>query len=240
MKISPILASILAISMLLSSTVTAFASGKNVTDTSNVAPPKISAEEQKVNDNRVILIDKMKPYVSLNPVTKQYEFKVTTKNKLTESNINEANALIDIANEKIRDAISKNMTLMVTPENTLKGTLSANTGDIQPLSINTGEYWDYEFCYWGERVFLHHNLVVNLRNYKTTILGSYTAFTSLTLRQALVYIGMVSSYWIGVICLCFAGYAAYTYERICASDVGYGVYCDSYYGINLWEVYSAW
>lgn len=242
MKFRSILTAILAIAVTLSSTTATFASTNN--NTSNGAP-KISVNEQKAIDNRVILIAKMEPYVSLNLVTKQYEFKLTTKNNLTKSEINEATGLIAIANEKIRDAINQNITLTVTPEKTLRGTSNTNSGSIQPLNtnivvgdINTDNYWDYDFLYWGERVYLHNNFVNDLHAWGNSIIYGI-GITAAGMETALVGLGMTAP-WALTIVAFFGGNAVYTYDRIVNYNTGHGVFCDSYYGMNYWKVYSAW
>lgn len=238
MKIKSILTSVLVISMLLSSTTAAFASGNNVTNNSNYS--KISAKDQKSIDERKILIDKMNPYVLLDPETKQYELKVTAENDFTKSEIKEVNKLIDISNKTIREAIKNNETLTVTPQNTVKGTpnTSADNGEIQASYINTSLYWDYEFCWWGERIFLHNNLVNDLGDWGNTVLGG-VGITAVGLNNALVSLGL-SGNWAAFVCALYAGAVAYVYDSIQNDNNGYGVYCDSFYGINYWDIYAAW
>lgn len=175
--------------------------------------------------------------------------KILSKNELNLINEAVKSANMGIADTKKQLQGQSSIVTTSTGKSVVFSSYESNTStsgsDISVKAINPAKYYDYEFCWWGVRIYLSHWLLTNLKSYADTWkYGSVvTGAVVLAILTRLGVGGVIAAVVGGIVTVG----GVYAYERIMACDRGMGTYIDvSYFtfynqglGIALSNIKSA-
>lgn len=178
-------------------------------------------EEQKKNE----FIQKVTPYVYLNHNTEKFQLKKSAVQKLTSKEIKKAKKIISNTNGEVKEYRSD---LKVSGDKFISNQTAPSKG-MSTYAINKKENFDWEFTWWGLKVYWSHKFVNKLKS-NLILYGSATAALNATIGYFLSPPGWVTSLVTAV-----AGIGVWTFIK---QDKGCGVYLDCYvYVPSRW--YSA-
>lgn len=178
--------------------------------TTNFASAESISQEEQYNE----LITKATPYVYLDKKTESFKIQKDGKIHLTKEELAEVENIINSSNEQVKLyrsdlEISGNKFIPKTEDN----------GDIQTLSINKKNDFDWDFTWWGLQVYWSHAFVETLKK-NIVLYGAGTAALNATIAYYISPPGWVTSLVAAV-----AGVGVWAFIQ---QDKGCGVYLDCY------------
>jgi hypothetical protein len=181
---------------------------------------KSSSEEQSIEG----LISKADPFVYLDYKSEKFKIKKEANNVLTKVEIGKVEEIIKDTNMQI----SKYRSDLIIDGNKFVAKIESN-GDLQTYSIDKSKNFDWEFTWWGLRVYWSHKFVEKLKE-NIALYGAGVAALNATISYFISPPGWVTSFVSAV-----AGIGLWGFIK---QDKGCGVYLDCYlYVPTVW--YSA-
>ncbi|MDG4658577.1 hypothetical protein P6P90_16950 [Ectobacillus antri] len=164
------------------------------------------------------LKSKVDPFVYLDQETEEFKVKKEAKDVLTKEELKQVKEIIKTSNVIVKEHRSD----LIIEGNKFVGKepqQSASSGDFQTASIDKSKAFDYDFTWWGLRVYWSHGFVTKLQK-NVLLYGAGTAALNATIAYFLSPPGWVTSF----VTAC-AGIGLWAFIQ---QDKGCGVYLDCY------------
>ncbi|WP_139488023.1 hypothetical protein [Brevibacillus dissolubilis] len=163
------------------------------------------------------------PYVRLEPGKKQYQLQSDASKYLTAVELKKIKKILKQTNKEVYRLRKE---LIVSPENgkvlvPRNQTGNNNTG-FMIQSINKKRTFDYEFTWWGLRMYWSHAFVQKL-NSNLALYGAGVAGFNAALSATLSYFAITPPGWLTSFITATAGLSVWAFIR---QDKGCGVYLD--------------
>ncbi|MGE6379931.1 hypothetical protein [Peribacillus muralis] len=183
----------------------------------------VSAEDP--NPKNESLITKATPYVYLDQETEQFKLVDEAEKALTSEELNEVKSILADTNSQVKEYRSD----LVMTEDKFVSNQDSSGPDNQTYAISKSKNFDWEFTWWGLKVYWSHKFVTKLKS-NIVLYGAGTAALNATIAYFLTPPGWVTSFVTAV-----AGIGVWSFIK---QDKGCGVYLDCYvYVPSRW--YSA-
>ena len=178
------------------------------------------------------LIEKADPYVYLDAKSESFKLQKNAKSTLTKQEIKEVEKILKESNKQVkqfRDDLVLNLEENKFDSN-IQSNLQAETNDeISTMAIDKKKHFDWDFTWWGLKVYWSHTFVNKLKS-NLAIYGGGVAALNATIAYFLSPPGWVTSF--------VAAVAGIGVGVFITRDKGCGVYLDCYlYVPTAW--YSA-
>lgn len=172
-----ILVTTLTSSMVLSVTVPAMASTNYSASKQIVVAANVSTNQYSVD-----FIKKIDRFVKVDENTFQFFLDPVVQNSFSQEEIEQAQIIIDESNKSIRAILDEGFELMVTPSGTVKAKTSDSVGTFKMVGdIDTSKYFDWDYEWWGFRLWISPRLVSEIQDYNGYISGTAALATEVTL-----------------------------------------------------------
>lgn len=164
------------------------------------------------------LIQKADPYIYLNPKSKQFEIQANITSVLNKHELIRVQEVIKKSNADVK--LYRDDLVINTDENIFNSNIQEeNTDDFETMAINKKKNFDWDFTWWGLRVYWSDKFVKKLKS-NLVIFGGGVAALNATIAYFLSPPGWVTSF--------VAAVAGIGVGVFISRNKGCGVYLDCY------------